>query len=126
MSSSVPLSRVVKCSIHHGLPRADLAFSVPPWQQPQVLDFDVSNVLKFRILLSLRSHLQGKRAERASSALGRGSVKIYGGPRTGVQRLNLRDGVLGEIEKNSFTALPGKGGHSRRIPSKLCVLTWRG
>ena len=25
--------------------------------------------------------------------------------------LNLGDGVLGEVEKNSFTALPGKGSH---------------
>ena len=30
--------------------------------------------------------------------------------------------VLGEVEKNSFTALQGKGGHSRLMPSKLCVL----
>ena len=26
--------------------------------------------------------------------------------------------VLGEIEKNSFIALPGKGGHSGLLPSK--------
>ena len=32
--------------------------------------------------------------------------------------LNLRDRVLGEIENNSFTALPGKGGHSRLVPVK--------
>ena len=25
---------------------------------------------------------------------------------------NLRDRVLGEVEKNSFISLPGKGGHS--------------
>ena len=31
---------------------------------------------------------------------------------------NLRDRVLGEVEKNSFTALPGKGGHSGLMPSK--------
>ena len=30
-------------------------------------------------------------------------------------------GRLGEVEKNSFIALPGKGGHSRLVPSKLCV-----
>ena len=30
--------------------------------------------------------------------------------------LNLRDRVLGEVEKNSFIALPGKGGHSRSVP----------
>ena len=32
--------------------------------------------------------------------------------------LNLGDGVLGEVEKNSFIALPGKGGHSRLMPLK--------
>ena len=31
---------------------------------------------------------------------------------------NLRDRVLGEVEKNSFIALPGKGGHSRLLPRK--------
>ena len=34
--------------------------------------------------------------------------------------------VVGEVEKNSFIALPGKGGHSGCVPSKLCVPTWRG
>ena len=28
-----------------------------------------------------------------------------------------------EVGKNSFIALPGKGGHSRLVPSKLCVPT---
>ena len=28
--------------------------------------------------------------------------------------------VLGEVEKDSFIALPGKGGHNRLVPSKLC------
>ena len=37
--------------------------------------------------------------------------------------LNLRDGVLGEVEKSSYIALPGKGVHSRLMPSKLCVLS---
>ena len=32
--------------------------------------------------------------------------------------LNLRDRVLDEVEKNSFIALPGKGGHSRLMPLK--------
>ena len=35
--------------------------------------------------------------------------------------LNLRDRVLGEIEKNSFIALPGKGGCSVLLLSKRCV-----
>ena len=33
----------------------------------------------------------------------------------------LRDRILGEVEKNSFIVLPGKGGHSRLLPSK----TWK-
>ena len=37
---------------------------------------------------------------------------------------NLGDRVLGEIEKNSFTAMPGKRGQSRLVPQKLCVPTW--
>ena len=32
--------------------------------------------------------------------------------------LNLGDGVLGEVEKNSFTALPGKGGSQQLIALK--------
>ena len=36
---------------------------------------------------------------------------------------NFRDRVLGEVEKNSFIALPGKGGHSGLVPSKLYVPT---
>ena len=31
---------------------------------------------------------------------------------------NLRDRVLGEVEKESFIALPDKGGHRRLLPSK--------
>ena len=34
--------------------------------------------------------------------------------------------VLDEIEKNSFIALSGKEGHSRLLPSKLCILTQSG
>ena len=36
---------------------------------------------------------------------------------------DLRDRVLGEVEKDSFIALPGKGGHSRLMLSN--VPTWR-
>ena len=32
--------------------------------------------------------------------------------------LNLGDRVWGEVEKNSFIALPGKGGHSKLMPTK--------
>ena len=37
--------------------------------------------------------------------------------------LNLGDRVLGEVEKNNFIALPGQGGHSKLMPSKLHVPT---
>ena len=36
---------------------------------------------------------------------------------------NLKDRVLGEVEKNSSIALPSKGGYCRLIPSKLCAPT---
>ena len=32
----------------------------------------------------------------------------------------------GELERNSFIALPGEGGHSRLMPSRLCVSPWLG
>ena len=35
-------------------------------------------------------------------------------------KLNLRDRALGEIEKNSFIALRGKGKQSSLMPSELC------
>ena len=35
--------------------------------------------------------------------------------------LNLGDRGLGEVEKKSFIALPGKGGHSGLLPFKGCV-----
>ena len=35
--------------------------------------------------------------------------------------LNIGDRILGEGERNSFTALPGKGGHTGLMPSKPCV-----
>ena len=34
--------------------------------------------------------------------------------------LDLGDRVLGEVGRNNFIALPGKGGHSRLMPSRLC------
>ena len=40
--------------------------------------------------------------------------------------LILGDRIFGEVEINSFIALPGKGGHSGLMPSGLCVPTWRG
>ena len=41
-------------------------------------------------------------------------------------KLNLRDRVLGEVQKNSFIALSGKGGRRGLMPSKLCVPPRRG
>ena len=37
---------------------------------------------------------------------------------------NLRDRVLGEVEKESFITLPGKGNYSWLMPSKPTVPTW--
>ena len=39
-------------------------------------------------------------------------------------KLNLGDRVWGEVKKNSFIALPGKGGHSQLMPSRLYVSHW--
>ena len=40
--------------------------------------------------------------------------------------MNLGDKVWGEVEKNSFIALPGKWGHSWLMPSRLYIPHWRG
>jgi len=40
-------------------------------------------------------------------------------------RLNLRDRVLVEVERNSFIACPNKGAYSGLRPSGLCVPPWR-
>jgi len=36
----------------------------------------------------------------------------------------ISEKVLAEVEKNSFTAFPGKMGNSRQMPSKPSVPTW--
>ena len=37
----------------------------------------------------------------------------------------ISETILGEVEKDSFAALPVKGGHTAgSMPSKPCVLTW--
>ena len=41
-----------------------------------------------------------------------------------VRESNLRDRVLGEVEK-SFIPLPDKGGHNRLLPRKLCGPRWK-
>ena len=33
---------------------------------------------------------------------------------------------MDEVEKSSFIALPGKGGHSGLMPPRLCHPPWRG
>ena len=38
---------------------------------------------------------------------------------------NLQEGVLGDVEQSSFTALPGKGGHRGVNPLKTRVPIWR-
>ena len=43
------------------------------------------------------------------------SASLYAGGEA-----NLGDRVLGEVEKDSFITLPGKGGHSGLLPQKLC------
>ena len=45
------------------------------------------------------------------------SASLFTGAKT-----NFRDRVLGEVEKESFTALLGKGGQSGLMPSKPSVL----
>ena len=37
-------------------------------------------------------------------------------------RNQISERVLGEVEKNSFIALPGKGGHSGFLPQKTMCL----
>ena len=46
-------------------------------------------------------------------------VMLKPGPLCTSPKSNLRDRVFGEVEKNSFIALPGKGGHSRLMPHKI-------
>ena len=52
--------------------------------------------------------------------------EVKSGPLYPNTELNLRDRVLGEVGKNSFIALPGKGGHRGLTPTTLCVPTRRG
>ena len=37
----------------------------------------------------------------------------------------FRDRALAEVEKDSFITLPGKGGYSRLMLSKLCIPSLR-
>ena len=39
---------------------------------------------------------------------------------------SLKNRVLGALHKNSFIALPGKGGHSRLVPLKIMCHRLRG
>ena len=51
-------------------------------------------------------------------------AKSSASPFTGAES-SLRDKVLGEVEKGSFIALPGRGGHSGVIHSKSHGPAWR-
>ena len=53
-------------------------------------------------------------------------VMLKSGPLCTSAKSNLRDRVSGEVEKNRFIALPGKGGHSRLLPSKTMCPRLRG
>ena len=53
-------------------------------------------------------------------------VMLKPGPLCTSPKSNLRDRVFGEVEKNSFIALPGKGGHSRLVPLKIMCHRLRG
>ena len=54
-----------------------------------------------------------------NSLLCRNSVSVHR------HQINLWDRVWGEVEKNSFIALPGSGSHSRLTPPKRCPsLEW--
>ena len=53
---------------------------------------------------------------------GRGASRYWSqvGPLYSNTELNLRDTVLGGVEKNNFIAFPGKGGQSGLMLSELC------
>ena len=53
----------------------------------------------------------GKVTSRAIKGDAKSSASLYTGA-----TLNLGDGVLGEVEKDSFIALPGKAEHSKLLP----------
>ena len=53
-------------------------------------------------------------------------VMLKSGPLCTSAKSNIRDRVSGEVEKNRFIALPGKGGHSRLLPSKTMCPRLRG
>ena len=61
-----------------------------------------------------------KRREEDEIVMHTFDAKRSTSPFTGTKS-NLRDRVLGEVEKDSFIALPGRGGHSRVIHSKSHV-----
>ena len=67
--------------------------------------------------------LGGCQAKKHNEAKDRKKVMPKTQPLCTGAELNLGDRVLGEVEKNSFIVLPGKGGNSGLMPSKLCVPT---
>ena len=74
-------------------------------------DLAIAIVICYRLLLSSLWNL--------GMFLGRQNPAVHTGA-----GLHFWDWVLGEVERNSFIALPGKRGHSRLMPSNLYVSTW--
>ena len=64
-----------------------------------------------------------KRREEDEIVMHTFDAKRSTSPFTGTKS-NLRDRVLGEVEKDSFIALPSKGGDSGVMPSTASVPAW--
>ena len=54
----------------------------------------------------------------------RATVHRVAESQTRLKRLNTNTHTHTHTEKNSFIALPGKGGYNELMPSELCVPTW--
>ena len=97
--------------LHWGCPTVPVALlaRVPPkmtpsWVSPITLALGTTQLWAFDSSLSSPVLLTPKTQPLCSGA-----------------QLNLGDRFLGEIEKNSFFALPGKGGYRGLVPLKNCM-----
>ena len=73
--------------------------------------------VKFNVICSHLSGGESRQLDNRSGVQGQVlAVMPKAQPLCTGARSNLGDGVLGEVEKNSFIALPGKGGHSGLVP----------
>ena len=61
----------------------------------------------------------GEEPRYKNDSVAESSASLYTGAKSG-----LGGRVLDAVEKDSFIALPDKGGHSGLMPSKPCVQTW--